>query len=69
MCGFCCIAFIEYMLAGKRLLDYTNLFSSNDYKNNDKITYKNFKDKYDKSRVYIKKIDETRNYLLRRNKT
>ena len=69
MCGFCCIAFIEYMLAGKPLLDYTNLFSSNDYKNNDKITYKNFKDKYDKSRVYIKKIDETRNYLLRRNKT
>ena len=27
-----CIAFIEYMLAGKTLLDYTNLFSLNDYK-------------------------------------
>ena len=24
MCGFYCIAFIEYMLAGKTLLDYTN---------------------------------------------
>ena len=31
MCGFYCIAFIEYMIAGKTLLDYTNLFSPNDY--------------------------------------
>ena len=46
MCGFYCIAFIEYMLAGKTLLDYTNLFSPNDYKKNDKIIYKYFKDKY-----------------------
>ena len=34
------MAFIEYMLAGKTLLDYTNLFSPNDYKKNDKILYK-----------------------------
>ena len=26
ICRFYCIAFIEYMLAGKTLLDYTNLF-------------------------------------------
>ena len=26
-----CIAFIEYMIAGKTLLDYTNLFSPNSY--------------------------------------
>ena len=45
-CGFYCITFIEYMLAGKTLLDYGNLFSSNGYKNNDKIIYKYFKDKY-----------------------
>ena len=54
MCGFYCIAFIEYMVAGKSLLDYTNLFSPNDYKKNDKIIYKYFKDKYGrrgKSRV------------------
>ena len=31
MCGFYCIDFIEYMLAGKTLLDYTNLFSANEY--------------------------------------
>ena len=54
MCGFYCIAFIEYILAGKTLLDYTNLFSPNAYKKNDKIIYMYFKDKYDrrsKSRV------------------
>ena len=37
MCGFYCITFIEYMLAGKTLLEYTNLFSLNDSKKNDKI--------------------------------
>ena len=51
MCGFYYIAFIECMLAGKSLLDYTNLFSPSDYKKNDKIIYKYFKDKYVESRV------------------
>ena len=31
MCGFYYIAFIEYMIAGKTLLDYTSLFAPNDY--------------------------------------
>ena len=51
MCKFNCIAFIEYMLAQKILLDHTNLFFSNDYQKNDKIIYKCFKDKYVTSRV------------------
>ena len=51
MCGFYCIPFIEYILAGKTLLDYTNLFFPNDYKKNDKIIYKYFKDKYVKARI------------------
>ena len=46
MCVFYCIAFIEYMLAERPLLCYTNLFSPNSYKKNDKIIYKDFKDKY-----------------------
>ena len=50
MCGFYCIA-IEYMLAGKTLLDYTNLFSPNDYEKIDKIIYRYFEDKYVKSGV------------------
>ena len=32
MCGFYSIAFKEYMLAGKSLLDYTNLFFPYNYK-------------------------------------
>ena len=27
MCGYFCIGFIGFMLAGKKLTDYTNLFS------------------------------------------
>ena len=48
MCGFYYIAFIEYMIAGKTLVDCTNLFSPNDYQMNDKMIYKYFKDKYGK---------------------
>ena len=43
MCRFYCIAFIGYILAGKALLDYINLFSPNDYKEN---TYKYFNVNY-----------------------
>ena len=42
MCGFHYIAFIEYMLAGKTLLDYINLCSTSSNKKNDKIIYKYF---------------------------
>ena len=35
MCGYFCIEFINFMLKGKTLLDYTNLFSPNDFKKND----------------------------------
>ena len=31
ICGFYCLVFIEFMLKGKCLLDYTNLFSPNKY--------------------------------------
>ena len=37
MCGYFCIGFIDFKLKGKRLLDYTNLFSPNNYEKNDKI--------------------------------
>ena len=36
MCGYFCIEFINYILKGKTL-DYTNLFSPNDFKKNDRI--------------------------------
>ena len=43
MCGYYCIEFINYMLKGKTLLDYTNLFSPNDFKKNDQIIKRIFK--------------------------
>ena len=43
MCGYFCIEFINYMLKCKTLLDYTNLFSSNDFKKNDRIIKRIFR--------------------------
>ena len=37
MCGYFCIGFINYMLNGKTLTEYTNLFSPNGFKKNDDI--------------------------------
>ena len=42
MCGYFCIGVIDFMLKDKRLLEYTNLYSSNDYEKNDKIIPKYF---------------------------
>ena len=42
ICGYFCIEFISYMLKGKTL-DYTNLFSPNDFKKNDQIIKRIFK--------------------------
>ena len=36
MCGYFCIGVIDFMLKGKSLFDYTNLFSSKEYEKNDK---------------------------------
>ena len=44
LCGYFCIGFIDFMLAGKKLTDYTNLFSPNDFKKNDNIILSYFKD-------------------------
>ena len=43
MCGYFCIEFINYILKGKTLLDYTNLFSPNDFKKNDQVIKRIFK--------------------------
>ena len=42
MCEYFCIGIIYFMLEGKNLLYYTNLFSPNDYETNDKIILKYF---------------------------
>ena len=42
MCGYFCIGFINFMLNGKNLTDYTDLFSPNDFNKNDDIILKYF---------------------------
>ena len=42
MCGYFCIGFIDFMLAGKTLSDFTNIFSPNNSKINDDIILKYF---------------------------
>ena len=37
ICGYFCIGFIDFMLKGKTLTEFTNLFSPNSFKKNDDI--------------------------------
>ena len=43
MCRYYSIEFVNYTIKGKTLLDYTNLFSLNDFKKNDQIIKRIFK--------------------------
>ena len=43
VCGYFCMEFINYMFKGKTLLDNTNLFSPNDFKKNDRVIKRIFK--------------------------
>ena len=42
MCGYFCIRFIDFMLTGKTLTEFANLFSPNNFKRNDEIILKYF---------------------------
>ena len=44
MCDYFCIGFIDFMLAGKKLTDFTSLFSPYDFKKNDWKILSDFKD-------------------------
>ena len=44
MCGYFCIGFIDFMLAGKKLTDFTSMFSPYDFEKNDGIILSYFKD-------------------------
>ena len=37
MCGYYCSKFIDYMFKGKSLVEFTNLFSPSNFKNNLKL--------------------------------
>ena len=44
MCGYFCIGFIDFMLAGKKLTDFSTLVSPYDFDRNDKVILCYFKD-------------------------
>ena len=44
MCGYFCIGFIDFMLEGKTLAEYTNLFSPNNFSKNDSLFLNYFMD-------------------------
>ena len=37
MCGYFCLGFADFILAGKTLTGFTNLYSPNNFKKNDGI--------------------------------
>ena len=41
--GYFCIGFIDFMLAGKKLCDFTSMFSPYDFEKNDDIILSYFK--------------------------
>ena len=43
MCGYFCIGFIDFMVAGKTLNDYTSLFPPYDSEKNDNTVFSYFK--------------------------
>ena len=44
MSGYFWIGFIDFMLAGKKLTDFTSLFSPYDFRKNNNIILSHFKD-------------------------
>ena len=40
MCGYVCVELIDFIFKGQNLLDYTNIFSPNKHKKNDKVILK-----------------------------
>ena len=45
ICGYFCIGFIDFMLAGEKLADVTSMFSPHDFKKNGNIILSYFKDR------------------------
>ena len=43
ICGYFCTGFIDFMFAGRSLIDFTSLFSPHDFKKNDDIILSYFK--------------------------
>ena len=43
MCGYLCIGFIDFTVAGKKMTDFTHMFSPHDFEKNDLVILSYFK--------------------------
>ena len=72
MCGYLCIGSIDFMLKGKSLLEYTNLFSLNEYKGNNKIILKYFQQNLNKLKciamfaINIENLKKLKSYIFKK---
>ena len=57
MCGYFCIAFINFMFNGNTLTDYTSLFSPNDFKKNSNLELNNL------TKFRLDEINKIKDYL------
>ena len=58
---------MENMLTRKTLLDYIKIFSPNDYKKNDKVIYKYFKDRYGRKSKFCARLVFSRLFYICQN--
>ena len=68
-----CIGFIDFMLKGKNLLDYANLFPLNEYEQNEKNNIAIFSIESKKAEMYCnvcnkyRKLKITKNIFLKKH--
>ena len=58
MCGYYCIGFIDFILKGKSLFEYTNLFPPKEHEKNNKIILKYFQ----RIKTYLIVCDKCRKF-------
>ena len=64
MCSYFCIGFIDFMLASKKLTDFTNMFSPYDFDKNDHIILTISKMNESNSIETFDKTNLTKNQIL-----
>ena len=70
ICGYFCIGFIDFILQGKKLTDFTSIFSPHVFKINDRIILDYFKHEWNwqnkldwLNRIQISEIAKIENYF------
>ena len=54
MCGYLCTGFIDFVLEGKKLTEFTSLVSPYDFKKNDNVILSYFKDELNEQNKLVR---------------